>query len=75
MTQYNEAVEQQQQLLDEEKFKSQIVSIDTRFDNGLWTQQTIRYADGKEVTEFRDSRKKSLEEQHDKEQNNRGQGK
>ena len=62
MTQHSEAVEQQKQILKLEKQAKQIVCIETRYQDGLWSQQTIDYANGKRVTEFRDSRKKTIEE-------------
>jgi hypothetical protein len=62
MSEFYEAVEQQKEILELEKKAKQIVSIDTQFKDGLWTQQTIDYADGRRVTEFRDNRKKTIEE-------------
>jgi hypothetical protein len=62
MTQHSEAVEQQRQKLELEKKAKSIVAIDTRYKDGLWYQQTVDYADGRSVTEFRDSRKKTIEE-------------
>ena len=62
MTEHSDAVEQQRQMLELEKQAKQVVSIDTRYKDGLWTQQTVSYADGRRITEYRDSRKKILEE-------------
>jgi hypothetical protein len=62
MTQHSDAVEQQRQMLELEKQAKQVVGIDTRYKDGLWTQQTVSYADGRRITEYRDSRKKTLEE-------------
>ena len=62
MTQYDESVEQQRQMLELEKQAKQIVAIDTRYKDGLWYQQTVDYADGRRITEYRDSRKKTIEE-------------
>ena len=62
MTQHDEAVEQQKEILELEKQAKQIVCIETRYRDGLWSQQTTDYADGRRVTEFRDSRKKTIEE-------------
>tara|TARA_Y100000385_G_C12945083_1_gene572944 strand:+ start:96 stop:302 length:207 start_codon:yes stop_codon:yes gene_type:complete len=62
MTQHNDMVEQQRQTLELEKQDKQVVCIETRHQDGIWTQQTIDYADGRRVTEFRDSRKKTIEE-------------
>ena len=62
MTQHDEAVEQQKEILELEKQAKQIVCIETRYQDGLWSQQTTDYADGRRVTEFRHSRKKTIEE-------------
>lgn len=62
MTEFYEAVEQQREILDLEKKAKQIVSIETRYKDGLWSQQTVDYADGRRITEFRDNRKKTIEE-------------
>ena len=62
MTQHDEAVEQQRQILELEKQAKQVIAIDTRYKDGLWYKQTTDYADGRRVTEFRDSRKKTIEE-------------
>ena len=45
-----------------EKEAKRIVGIDTRYKDGLWYQQTVDYADGRRITEYRDSRKKTIEE-------------
>jgi len=62
MTQYNEAVEQQRQILELEKQAKQIVAIDTRYKDGLWYKQIIDYADGRRITEYRDKRRATVEE-------------
>jgi hypothetical protein len=62
MTQYNEAVEQQREILELEKQAKQIVAIDTRYKDGLWYKQTVDYADGKRVTEYRDKRRAKIVE-------------
>ena len=62
MTQHSEAVEQQREILELEKQAKQIVAIDTRYKDGLWYQQTVDYAGGRRITEYRDSRKKTIEE-------------
>ena len=62
MTQYSEAVEQQKEILELEKQAKQIVAIDTRYKDGIWYQQTVDYADGKRVTEYRDKRKTKVVE-------------
>ena len=62
MTEHNHIVEQQRQMLELEKQAKQVVCLETRYQDGVWTQQTTDYADGRRVTEFRDSRKKTIEE-------------
>jgi len=62
MTQYSDDVQTQKALLAEQEKKKEITSIETRFDNGTWVEQTIVYSSGKRVTEFNDKRKKNLEE-------------
>ena len=62
MTQYSEAVEQQKERLELEKQAKQIVAIDTRYKDGIWYQQTVDYADGRRVTEYRDKRKTKVVE-------------
>ena len=52
------------EILDLEKEAKRVVGIDTRYKDGLWTQQTTDYADGRRVTEYRDSRKKNREEHY-----------
>ncbi len=62
MTQYEEAVEQQREMLEKEKQAKSITAIDTRFKDGLWYKQTTDYADGRRVTEYRDKRRATIEE-------------
>lgn len=62
MTQYSEQVEKQKEFLEAEKRAKSITAIDTRFKDGIWTEQTVDYADGKRVTEFNDKRKKTIVE-------------
>ena len=62
MTEFYEAVEQQREILDLEKKAKQIVCIETRYKDGLWSQQTVDYADGRRITEYRDKRKATIEE-------------
>ena len=62
MTQHNEVVEQQREILELEKQAKQIVAVDTRYKDGLWYQQTIDYADGRSITEYRDKRRATIEE-------------
>ena len=62
MTQYDEAVEQQREMLELEKQAKQIIAIDTRYKDGLWYKQTVDYANGRRVTEYRDKRRATIEE-------------
>ena len=62
MTEFFEAVEQQREILELEKQAKQVVNIDTRYKDGLWYKQTIDYADGRRVTEYRDKRRATTEE-------------
>ena len=62
MTQHDAAVEKQREFLEAEKRAKSILSIDTRFKDGIWTVQTVDYADGRRVTEFNDKRKKKIVE-------------
>ena len=62
MTEFNEAVEQQREILELEKQAKRVVGIDTRYKDGLWYKQTVDYADGRRVTEYRDKRRATIEE-------------
>jgi len=62
MTQYDEAVEQQRKILELEQQAKQVVAIDTRYKDGLWYKQTTDYADGRRITEYRDQRRATVEE-------------
>ena len=62
MTQHSDVVKQQKEILELEKQAKQIVCIETRYKDGLWSQQTVDYADGRRITEFRDKRKQVVEE-------------
>ena len=62
MTQYDEAVQKQKEFLEMEKKAKSITAIDTRFKDGLWYKQTVDYADGRSVTEYRDKRRATIEE-------------
>ena len=62
MTEHSDVVDQQREILELEKQAKQIVAIDTRYKDGLWYQQTIDYADGRSVTEYRDKRRATIEE-------------
>ena len=62
MTQHSDIVEQQRQILELEKQAKQVVAIDTRYKDGLWYKQTVDYADGRRVTEYRDKRKTKVVE-------------
>ena len=58
MTQYSDRVQRQREILEQEKLDNQVTSLDIRYKNGKWTKMITRYANGKEVTEYRDKRKK-----------------
>ena len=62
MTQHDEAVAQQREILELEKQAKQIVGIDTRYKDGLWYKQITDYADGRRVIEYRDQRRATIEE-------------
>jgi nitrogen fixation protein FixH len=62
MTEFYEAVEQQREILELEKQAKQVIAIDTRYKDGLWYKQTVDYADGRRVTEYRDKRRATIEE-------------
>jgi len=62
MTEFYEAVEQQREILELEKQAKAIIAIDTRYKDGLWYKQTVDYADGRRVTEYRDKRRATIEE-------------
>lgn len=62
MTQHSNIVKQQKEILKLEKQAKQIVCIETRYKDGLWSQQTVDYADGRRITEYRDKRKVTIEE-------------
>ena len=62
MTEFYDAVKQQRETLELEKQAKQIIAIDTRYKDGLWYKQTVDYADGRRITEYRDKRKAMIEE-------------
>ena len=62
MTEFYDIVEQQKEMLELEKQAKQIVCIETRYKDGLWYKQTVDYADGRRVTEYRDKRKTKVVE-------------
>ena len=62
MTQYSEQVKKQKEFLEMEKKAKSITAIDTRFKDGLWYKQTVDYADGRRVTEYRDKRRAKIVE-------------
>lgn len=66
MTEYNEAVEQQREVLKKEAEDSQVKSIDIRINDGKWTESTTDYVSGKRVIEFNDKRKNNVEEYYGK---------
>ena len=63
MTQYKDKVDARKQELKQEKENNTVIAIDTRYNNGKWTEQTIWYASGKKITEFADKRKSVLIEE------------
>ena len=62
MTEFYDVVEKQREILELEKQAKQITAIDTRYKDGLWYKQTVDYADGRRITEYRDKRKVTIEE-------------
>ena len=62
MTKFYDVVEKQKEILELEKQAKQITAIDTRYKDGLWYKQTVDYADGRRITEYRDKRKGTIEE-------------
>ena len=62
MTEFNDSVEKQREVLALEKQAKQITAVDTRYKDGLWYKQTVDYADGRRITEYRDKRKATIEE-------------
>jgi hypothetical protein len=62
MTEFYDVVEKQKEILELEKQAKQITAIDTRYKDGLWYKQTVDYADGRRITEYRDKRKGTIEE-------------
>ena len=66
MTQHDEAVAQQREILELEKQAKQIIAIDTRYKDGLWYKQIVDYADGRRVTEYRDKRRATIEEHYER---------
>ena len=58
MTQYKDKVQRQREILEQEKLDNQVTALDVRYENGKWTEMITRYANGKEVTEYNDKRKK-----------------
>ena len=62
MTEYTDQVEKRKLELEEEIKSKQTIGIDTRYKDGLWYKQTIYFADGRTITEYRDKRRKTVEE-------------
>ena len=62
MTEFYDVVEKQKEILELERQAKQITAIDTRYKDGLWYKQTVDYADGRRITEYRDKRKGTIEE-------------
>ena len=64
MTQYEDKVQRQREILEQEKLDNQVTALDVRYKNGKWTKRITRYGNGKEVTEYNDKRKKDKVEWH-----------
>ena len=64
MTQYKDLIAKRKEELKQEKLDNQVTSIDCRYENGKWTQMTISYGSGKQVTEYNDKREKDKIEWH-----------
>ena len=64
MTQYIDEVEQRKKELKKEKLDKQVKFIEVRYEKGKWSQMTISYNSGREVTEYNDKRKKDKVEWH-----------
>ena len=62
MTEYTDQVEKRKLELEEEIKSKQTIGIDTRYKDGLWYKQIISFADGRTITEYRDKRRKTVEE-------------
>ena len=62
MTEFYDVVEKQKEILELERQAKQITAVDTRYKDGLWYKQTVDYADGRRITEYRDKRKATIEE-------------
>jgi septum formation inhibitor MinC len=58
MTQYKDKVEKQREILKQEKLDNQITSLDFRYKNNELVEIITRYGNGKQVTEYKDKRKK-----------------
>ncbi len=58
MTQYKDRVEKQREILEQEKLDNQFTSIDFRYENNQLVKIITRYANGKQITEYKDKRKK-----------------
>ena len=58
MTQYIDKVEKRREELKEEELDKQVKFIEVRYKKGKWSQMTVVYNSGREVTEYNDKRKK-----------------
>jgi septum formation inhibitor MinC len=58
MTQYKDKVEKQREILEQEKLDNQITALDFRYKNNELVEIITRYGNGKQVTEYKDKRKK-----------------
>ena len=64
MTQYIDKVEKRREELKEEELDKQVKFIEVRYKKGKWSQMTVGYNSGREVTEYNDKRKKDKVEWH-----------
>ena len=58
MTQYSDRVQRQREILEQEKLDNQITALDFRYKNNELVEIITRYGNGKQVTEYKDKRKK-----------------
>ena len=58
MSQHTKIVEEQRQILEQERLDESINFIEVRFAEGKWTTETTGYNSGRVVTKYNDKRKK-----------------
>lgn len=64
MTQYNDDVKKQQEVLDKEKEQNTVKSWELKIKDGKWTEETLDHASGKRIINYNDKRKNTVEEYH-----------